>query len=221
MTNDENIKLLIDNNIMIKQIIKVNIDTKSIKDNIVLFTNDELKEICDKLPNAQDKFLVYSIFNNILGNKEVLNLKIDDISSDKSYINIGEKRIICDEYMVKILKETLNEIEVKRKKNNRPVNMKSRFIIKKDIYRPYSESKPMTTAAIYTKFKRIFKDYPHFINPTILRISGIIYKMYLKEKDDLIEWNIENVKLYLDMNGIDCDAEKIYRCYQIKYHNKK
>lgn len=201
------------------------------------FTRKEIREICDLFTNSQDKFIVYALWNGIMGKdyEDLLNLKIEDIVYDENgnpkYLKVKNNRIECDEYMQEVLKDTLEDDYYETYNNTNSgilgfdLNMNSPYIIKgKPSKRNNNGLDPMRRVGIQTRLKRLtemFRDTDirrvHLTGKTLER-SGVMFDMFLKEAYEQVEWTIEEIAKYLELKCIKGSVNDIYRAYHQKYH---
>ena len=195
------------------------------------FTKAELTDICELLTNAQDKFILYALFTGIMGKNcdDLLSIKTEDVASDYSYIRVKGEVVFADDNLKKYIKDTMEE-EVYVRENNKygityeDLNMNNPYLIK-----PIPSTKnddginKMSKAALNGRLSKLNslllnQKIVVTLNATALYYSGIMFKMFEKEIDDNIEWNITNISDYLKMKSIPVNAIELYRKYYNKYH---
>lgn len=195
------------------------------------FTKAELTDICDLLTNAQDKFILYALFTGIMGKNcdDLLSIKTEDVASDYSYIRVKGEVVFADDNLKKYIKDTMEE-EVYVRENNKygityeDLNMNNPYLIK-----PIPSTKnddginKMSKAALNGRLSKLNslllnQKIVVTLNPTALYYSGIMFKMFVKEIEDNIEWSIPILDDYLKMNSIPVNAIELYRKYYNKYH---
>lgn len=235
-----NIKIL--NNILKESGVGIEVNSSDYVDKLEFnedkyFTRKEIREVCNLFYNAQDKFIVYALWNGIMGNdyEDLLNLKVEDILFDENkipqYIKVKNNRIKCDEYMQEILKKTLKS-DYYETYNDAHVgmvgfelNMNSPYIIKiKPSKKNDNGMFPMKKSGIQARLKRLTEIFNetdkrgvHLTGKTLER-SGVIFDMFLKEAYDQVEWTIEEVTKYLELKCLKGSVNDIYRAYHQKYH---
>lgn len=217
----------------------IDIDTNRYSDMIKFnvnkyFTRNQIKNICSAFLNAQDKFIVYALFNGIMGKDyvELRFLKVTDIAKDYSYINLPNRRFICDDYMKEILEDvieedyyTKSEIRGSSKETEYKFNMNCEYVIKT---RPTKLTdngmKAISKNGIQNRLKTLsiaFEDLDIHLTGKTLQKSGIIYDMYEQEAYECMNWTIPEIKRYLELKCLKGDANNIYKAYHQRYHNLK
>ena len=101
------------------------------------FTKTQILDIINSLINAQDKLLIYMIFNKVLGKKfkDLLEIKVSDVAEDYSYINVNGNKILCDDIMKELVKDTIEQevyVNTTRARNVMyyDLNMNSEYLFK-------------------------------------------------------------------------------------------
>ncbi|HGM3507327.1 TPA: hypothetical protein ACKOR7_001903 [Clostridioides difficile] len=217
----------------------ISIDTNKYTDMIKFnankyFTRNQIKNICSAFLNAQDKFIVYALFEGIMGKDyiELRYLKVSDIAKDYSYIDLPDRRFICDDYMKEILEDvivedyyTKSEIKGTSKETEYKFNMDCEYIIKT---RPTKLTdngmKAISKNGIQNRLKTLsvaFSDLDIHLTGKTLQKSGIIYDMYEQEAYECVSWSIPEIKRYLELKCLKGDANNIYKAYHQRYHNLK
>ncbi len=217
----------------------IDIDTNRYSDLIKFnvnkyFTRNQIKNICSAFLNAQDKFIVYALFNGIMGKDyvELRFLKVTDIAKDYSYINLPNRRFLCDDYMKEILEDvveedyyTKSEIRGSNKETEYKFNMDCEYVIKT---RPTKMTdngmKAISKNGIQNRLKTLsiaFEDLDIHLTGKTLQKSGIIYDMYEQEAYECMNWTIPEIKRYLELKCLKGDANNIYKAYHQRYHNLK
>lgn len=217
----------------------IDIDTNKYSDLIKFnvnkyFTRNQIKNICSAFLNAQDKFIVYALFNGIMGKDyvELRFLKVTDIAKDYSYINLPNRRFLCDDYMKEILEDvveedyyTKSEIRGSNKETEYKFNMDCEYVIKT---RPTKMTdngmKAISKNGIQNRLKTLsiaFEDLDIHLTGKTLQKSGIIYDMYEQEAYECMNWTIPEIKRYLELKCLKGDANNIYKAYHQRYHNLK
>ena len=195
------------------------------------FTRAELVDICDLLTNSQDKFILYALFSGIMGKNcdDLLSIKVEDIASDYSYIKVNDSIVFADENLKKYIKNIIDEEVYVREGLKHGIvyedlNMNNPYLIK-----PIPSVKnddginKMSKAALNGRLSKLNslllnQKIVVTLNATALYYSGIMFKMFEKEIDDNVEWNITNISDYLKMKSIPVNAIELYRKYYNKYH---
>ena len=79
------------------------------------FTKREIQQLCRVFSNSQDRFIVYALWNGIMGKDytDLVNLKVSDIVKDEIgtplYINVSGRKVKCDEFMQEIIQDVLED----------------------------------------------------------------------------------------------------------------
>lgn len=201
------------------------------------FTKREIQQLCDAFENAQDKFIVYALWNGIMGKDytDLLNLKVTDIVKDDIgtplYINLPNRRVKCDEFMQEIIQDVLEDniyyqyTECADKSYE--LNMNSEYIIKvKPTKKTNDGLNHMNKTGVQTrlaKLNSVFKgeldDIKIHLTGKSLERSGLMYDLFMKEVYEQKEWTISEIDKYLKLKGIKGSINDIYRCYHQKYHD--
>ena len=224
------------------RILKEVLDTKGIKydlkenelmqkclyfDESKYFTKTQILDVINLLINAQDKLLIYMIFNKVLGKefKDLLEIKVSDVAEDYSYINVNGNKILCDDVMKELVKDTIEqEVYVNTTKTRNVLyynlNMNSEYLFK-TLPNRYTNNglEPIKRSNLSRKFTLLSEELQRKgldINLTATGIyqSGIMYDMFVLQVLDNITWGIPNVKNYLDINGYNMNANEL----SLKYH---
>lgn len=226
---------------------KVVIDSKELVDECTMvrdeqyFTLKEIRDVCNTLMNFQDKLIVYMLFNGIMGKsyKDILQMKVDQISEDYTYININGQKFMCDQYMQYLLRGCVKQrTYVKFVRNSEDMlspdtfdfNMSSPYLIKvKPSKRNSDGLNPMGSSALQrklTKLQDIFAEYNQgeklILSGLSLVKSGIMYQMFMQEVENPNKiWTIDEVDKYLKMKGYRINPNELYRVYWWRYHDSK
>lgn len=234
-----NVRIL--NDILKNNNINIFINSKDYVDECVkikdeqYFTKREIQDICMATVNYQDKFILYALFNGICGEKyeELLNIKIQDIAEDNSYIDLPTRRFMCDDYMKNIIrgckKQTAYNKYIKsadlRAGDSYELNMESPYLIKvMPTARNNYGATAMSIGALHRKFMKIERELeertgePIILSGTSLIASGILFEMFLQEIENNKSWNVEEIDNFLKMNGIKKNPNEVYRAYHNRYH---
>lgn len=200
------------------------------------FTKKEIQNVCHSLLNFQDKFIVYALWNKIMGKeyKDLLNLKISDVAEDYSYIMVNGKKVMCDDFMKYIIRGTIKQNEYYKFVNSDDLrssdsymfNPDSEYLIKvkptkinKDGLNPM---KPSGLQRKLTKLQEIYFDKCReklILNGVSLLRSGLMYDMFIQEVENGKTWDIESMNEYLKMNGYKTNKNELYRIYWQIYHD--
>ena len=228
------------------RILKEVLDTKGIKydlkenelmqkclyfDESKYFTKTQILDVINLLINAQDKLLIYMIFNKVLGKefKDLLEIKVSDVAEDYSYINVNGNKILCDDVMKELVKDTIEqEVYVNTTKTRNVLyynlNMHSEYLFK-TLPNRYTNNglEPIKRSNLSRKFTLLSEELQRKgldINLTATGIyqSAVMYDMFVLQVLDNITWGIPNVKNYLDINGYNMNANELtYKYHQLYY----
>lgn len=199
------------------------------------YTKREIIELCDILRNAQDKFILYALWNGIMGKtySDLLNIKVSDVAEDYSYIMVNGKKFMCDDYMKRFVMGTIYQDDyIKtvysdelRSSDFYEFNMNSEYLIKvKPTKRNNNGLDPMGMPGLTRKLDKIQEIYFEscgeklIINGLSLVKSGIMYDMFQQEVEDGKEWSIDSIGSYLKLNGYKINANELYRVFWNRYH---
>ena len=196
-------------------------------DNSKYFKKTQILDMLNLLINAQDKLMIYLIFNGILGKgyKELINIKVSDIPKDYTYINVDGNRILCDDIMKELLKDTIEqEVYVQTTKSGNTMyydfNMNNEFLFKPIISRTNNNGlDAYNRNGITRKLLRLTEELQHeglnvVISATGLFQSGIMHKLFVFSILNNLECTINNVENYLKINGYRINANE----FTLKYH---
>lgn len=196
-------------------------------DNSKYFKKTQILDMLNLLINAQDKLMIYLIFNGILGKgyKELINIKVSDVAKDYTYINVYGNRILCDDIMKELLKDTIEqEVYVQTTKSGNTMyydlNMNNEFLFKPIISRTNNNGlNAYNRNGITRKLLKLTEELQHeglnvVISATGLFQSGIMHKLFVFSILNNLECTINNVENYLKINGYRINANE----FTLKYH---
>lgn len=196
-------------------------------DNSKYFKKTQILDMLNLLINAQDKLMIYLIFSGILGKgyKELINIKVSDVGKDYTYINVDGNRILCDDIMKELLKDTIEqEVYVQTTKSGNTMyydfNMNNEFLFKPIISRTNNNGLgAYNRNGITRKLLRLTEELQHeglnvVISATGLFQSGIMHKLFVFSILNNLECTISNVENYLKINGYRINANE----FTLKYH---
>ena len=196
-------------------------------DNSKYFKKTQILDMLNLLINAQDKLMIYLIFNGILGKgyKELINIKVSDVAKDYTYINVDGNKILCDDIMKELLKDTMEqEVYVQTTKSGNTMyydfNMNNEFLFKPIISRTNNNGlNAYNRNGITRKLLRLTEELQHeglnvVISATGLFQSGIMHKLFVFSILNNLECTINNVENYLKINGYRINANE----FTLKYH---
>lgn len=202
------------------------------------YSKQEIQAVCNLLVNAQDKFILYGLWSGIMGKgyKDLVNIKMEDIAEDNTYIMINGSRFMCDDYMKRILKSCRRQSKyVKYIKSDDSIqnaeiefNPESKYLLKVS---PSSKNNygtnPMKQSTVQRRLITLENEYIEYsrnkeiqFNGLSLVKSGIMYDMFIKEMQDGVSWDGDTIDNYLKMNGYAGNFAQLYRCYHNKYHGE-
>lgn len=203
---------------------------------IQYFTKTEIINVCNALLNFQDKLIIYLLWNGVMGKEycDILNMRVNDVAKDYSYININGRKFMCDDYMKFLVRGTIKQITyVKFVRNSEELlspdtfdfNSSSPYLIKvKPSKRNSDGLRPMTSSALQRKLTKLQDIYLEECNEQIILSglslvkSGVLYQMFMKEVQDGIVWTIDEIDRYLKMTGHRINKNELYRIYWNRYH---
>jgi hypothetical protein len=203
---------------------------------IQYFTKTEIINVCNALLNFQDKLIIYLLWNGVMGKEycDILNMRVDDVAKDYSYININGRKFMCDDYMKFLVRGTIKQITyVKFVRNSEELlspdtfdfNSSSPYLIKvKPSKRNSDGLRPMTSSALQRKLTKLQDIYLEECNEQIILSglslvkSGILYDLFMREVKNGDVWTIENISEYLKVRGYKINKNELYRIYWNRYH---
>lgn len=200
------------------------------------FTKREIKEICDIFINAQDQFIIYALWNGIMGRnyEDLLSIKTSDVADDYSYINLPNgKRFICDDFMQEILFGAVNHMEYMKYLNSEEIksadtfefNPQCEYLIKTMRTKRNNDGlDKMLATTLQRRLDLLATIYMEgngekigFSGKSLVK-SGIMYNMFIKEDMEGKSWGVEEINNYLKINGYKINANELYRVYHNVYH---
>lgn len=182
-------------------------------------TLDKLKEVTMNLDNAQDKFILFSIYNGIAGGRdmeELLNLKVSDIDLENNVIHLKDRDVEFDEHFKKIIEDTINQkiYFVENKHGNRvtmeeyTLNSESLYVIKtRPNARNLNGLEKMKYAGFRTRYYAIQGKCGIDITPSELETAGVINNYFLNED----EYTVLDIEYILRANGIKANSYNMYK----------
>ena len=224
--------ILNDNNIDIKIKSRDYADRYIHVDDELVLTKSEVKSVCNALVNYTDKFLVYMLFMGLKIN-EVRNIKVSDVADDYSYIKVGNKNVLLDDYAKRITRLAIKQ-DVYYKLLNVNADLRARDYFEFNMSSPYViKSLPskrngngMNPVALTTLQRRLIKLSENFegtarLNEESLRTSGLLYDMFELHVNNGVEWHIPEIEKYLRVNNIHKNAAELYHKYNSRYFGSK
>lgn len=223
------------NDILKEQGSKVFVDTAKMVNRCVkfneskYFTRKEIMDICNALENTQDKFIVYAMFSGILGKgcEDLLNIKVEDVAEDYSYIKIRNDKFFCDSFMKELIEDMIeNPIYVSFFKADKRIvefNKQNPYLVKVvPSVRNNNGVDRMTRAVISNRFKKLSNEIKNYgldfeLNAQAIYYSGIMFRMFEKEVNDGVKFTVPTLDNYLKVNGLNVNAIELYRKYNNKY----
>lgn len=201
------------------------------------FTKREIQQLCRVFSNSQDRFIVYALWNGIMGKDytDLVNLKVSDIVKDEIgtplYINVSGRKVKCDEFMQKIISYVLEDNiyyqYTESADKSYELNMQSEYVIK---IRPSKKTNdglnPMNKVGIQTRLTKLsnvfegeFGDIKIHLTGKSLERSGLMYIMYELQIRENKAWKIDEIKKWFKEQGLKGHIPEIYRVYHKKYNN--
>lgn len=194
------------------------------------YTKREIQNICNMFQNAQDRFLIYSLFNGIYGKNysEIINMKTEQIAKDFSYITLSDgTKFVCDDYMKDILSELVEECyyysytlsEVHSSRDIIELNMSSEYLLKPMPTKRNSNGLgKISNGTVQRRLDKLSEVTESDLSGKSLIRSGVIYKLFELESFQGSTWGYNDIVDYLKLNGISGSPEQIYKSYHKKYH---
>lgn len=199
------------------------------------YTKHEIIDVCNTFLNPIDKFIVYALFNGIMGKgyADLTELKVSDVADDYSFIMVNDEKFECDDYMKEILKATIkSDMYFKNILGSDDMkstdyyffNESSPYIIKvKPTKGNANGMLPMSYSAIQRRLTRLQDLYEDecgehiYLNGKSLGKSGIMYDMFLQSVQGK-EWTIEEVQRFLDEKGAIYNKNEVHRSFYYRYY---
>lgn len=196
---------------------------------VVLLDRKDVIGICETFINYVDKFIVYGLFSGILGKEysDLINIKVEDVSSDYKTIKLKDKTIECDVYMQYLLKNVIKEHNYDMNVRDTvysicvyDYNMESPYLIKvKPTKRNRNGLNPITKVGIQIRLKKLTSQL-HGTKYENVNLTGqILYKSHIIYKMHTIDthWTIDKVRQFLKTNNYIGDTAEIRRLYFMRY----
>ena len=226
------------NDILIEKGSKIVINSKSLVNECVIaddskyFLKAEILDICNALTNTQDKFIIYALFNGIMGKncEDLLSIKTTDVSKDCSYIKVNGHIYFLDDILKEYVKDLLkDEVYIREVPNSNAeyierLNTSCPYLIKPVPNKRTNDGLDMMTRnnlnGRLQKLNKLLLEegYDVRLAPKSLYFSGIMFKMFEKEIDENVEWTVEGLDDWLKMNDYQINSIELYRKYYNKYH---
>lgn len=226
------------NDILIEKGSKIVINSKELVNECVItddskyFLKAEVLDICNALTNTQDKFIIYALFNGIMGKncEDLLSIKTTDVAKDCSYIKVNGHIYFLDDELKKFTEDLLkDEVYVRETPNlnteyTERFNTSSPYLIKTIPNKRTNDGLDMMTRnnlnGRLQKLNKLLLEEGLDVKlaPRSLYYSGIMFKMFQKETDENIEWTVEGLDDWLKMNDYQINSIELYRKYYNRYH---
>lgn len=209
-----------------------------IKENLIddvkkrFYTKEEVQDICNTFINAQDKFIIYSLFLGIDGKArtDLLHLKVDQIDFDNKIIKLKDRIVYMDDYMYDICKDVVDkefsstyykyimDDSKSFTSESYELNFDSDYVIKS---KPYSKNnyglEPMKLSGINRRIQALAEVVNCNLSPKNLTRSGIMDKMYRIKKSG---WTQGEIEEFLKQNNYKMQAYELKRIFESKYCKK-
>ena len=199
-----------------------------------ILSKDEILEICGLFINYSDKFLIYGLFNGIMGYKynEMINLKTSQINKDCSEIYLKDRIIECDPYLQHYLRETLKEESYKLYLNEHNeaytsgefyYNMSSPFVLKsKPSKKNDNGLLPYSQIGLQNRIRKLSNEANKHTKDKVLLTGKSLYKSHVLYKMSRInkDWTIEEIGMFLKANNLTGNISEVHRNFHDKYKNK-
>lgn len=197
------------------------------------FNKREIQQLCNVFSNAQDKFIVYALWNGIMGKDytDLVNLKVTDIVKDEIgtplYINVSGRKVKCDEFMQEIVQDVLEDDiyyqYTETVDRSYELNMDSEYIIKvKRTKKTNDGLSHMNKSGVQSRLEMLSNIFDEdnlnikFTGKSLVR-SGIMYIMFEKHISENITWTANEIKKWFKSEGLKGDVSEIHRIYHKKY----
>ena len=182
-----------------------------------IYTIREIEKIIDKCVNPQDKFIIYALFKGINGTRadDLLSIKVEDVDFKEKTIELKNKTIVMDDYMVRLIKDAIGQKEYIKISKTGDVcsnetylfNDKCPYVIKG---KPNSKNNMGKNKYGYEGLRRrlqmLGSDTNSRLSIDTLNRSGILYELN-KIKSN---WKNSEIKTALKQNGWKGNVELIY-----------
>lgn len=224
------------NDVLSNRCVPINLKASDFVENVKFnpgkyLDQNEVKKICKAIENPQDKFIVYALWNGIMGKdyQNLINIKVSDVAEDFTHIMVNGRRFECDDYMQSIL-EVLSDTDTYYSENGKgdvsyKFNMKCPYLIKNKPRKDNDNGmNPVPSTIIKIKLQKLSKELEDEgvkLTGKSLQYSGLMFEMFLKEVHDVKEWDVASIQEFLNLKCISGAAYNLYRAYHQKYHEVK
>lgn len=186
----------------------------------------EVIQMIHRLDNAQDKFIIYGIFNGLISssNSDILQIKVNDIDFENKKVKVANSYITFDEELEKIIKESITQQryyklgEQGRSNEYYLLNIDSPYIIKS---RPLPSNKNGSESMSVDTLKQRLIRLSSFLgvngmNTRLLKQSGAFN--LLKEENK--EWTLDAATKFLNEKGFKLRRNNILEMVQELKNNR-
>lgn len=183
-------------------------------------SKEEVLQMVHRLDNAQDKFIIYGIFNGLISssNSDILQIKVSDVDFENKKIRVANSYVEFDEELEKIIKESITQQhyyklgEQGRSNESYLLNIDSPYIIKS---RPLPSNKNGSESMSVDTLKQRLIRLSSFLgvngmNTRLLKQSGAFN--LLKEENK--EWTLDAASQFLNEKGLKLRRNNILEMVQ-------
>lgn len=183
-------------------------------------SKEEVLQMIHRLDNAQDKFIIYGIFNGLISssNSDILQIKVSDVDFENKKIRVANSYVEFDEELEKIIKESITQQhyyklgEQGRSNESYLLNIDSPYIIKS---RPLPSNKNGSESMSVDTLKQRLIRLSSFLgvngmNTRLLKQSGAFN--LLKEENK--EWTLDAASQFLNEKGLKLRRNNILEMVQ-------
>lgn len=194
------------------------------------YSKEELIDLCEQLPNAQDQAFIMLIFEGVLGEKfkELRELSYNDIDWNNNKITLRKRNnyvVNVDDVTMRYLKNaheqpTYHTFNDKTGDHSERELLPNNYIFKSVKSPRAKEGEPVTQAVLYTRLTNIKKEFDlEYLTPNAVKQSGMIYmaaELY-KEKQDKLEYeDFEKIGEKFDYSMLNNNGYQYYNTTLMK-----
>lgn len=205
--------------------------SKHFERDVNYYSLSDIQFITSQLANAQDKFIIYALFEGIRGVhfSDLTGIKVTDVDFEYHIIHLPNRDVKMNEEFEEITKKTIfQEVYYKwgnleRTSVGYELNMKNEYVLKP---KPYSKNNQgigkFTESGLKTRINKINEEiqdikYCPITSEKLVR-SGILITMKRIEDETGIVWNQYNLRDYKKENHLKFDVYELLNIYRQIYN---
>lgn len=204
--------------------------TEIVKTNEGIYNKEEIVAICNQFINAQDRFIIYSIWYGLKDSKfeDITAIKVSDVDFDNNIVKVGKKEIEMDDVLKTYISLSIEEDtyfklgDITDTNGSYSFNMNNPYIVKP---KPQSNNNygagRMTSNGLRTRINNLnysLEDYGITLKSRKLYTGGVIYKMHEESKKYGTVWNNSTIKDFKEKHDISAFSIDTLLAYKNKYN---